>query len=635
MKAKLLIAPAAAAALAAGACTSPSPDVEIVAPPWVPVSAQLAAYESCDDALEGIQEAAIAAYSTWDWHHDDLARGGAVEEAAGAEEGAASSSGEAAPQSAADGSFSETNNAVAGVDEPDLVKTDGTFIYSATAQSLRVVDTRTAEVAAERELDESSWGHQLFLGDDELLVMYTQDITRGDTYLSEFRLERVDAATLETLDTFAMEGSMVDARLVDGEVRLAVGSQPRIDPVWETIWDEDTDQADIAAAVRRTEIEDWLPAFSVNGDAQRVDCAEVAHPERFTGSSVSVFALPADGDWTEAEPQTVMADGETVHGTADSLYLAHYDYAWGEAEPTAESEIYRFVFGDGRARLAGEAAVPGSLLNQYSLSEYDGHLRVATTEDPMAGWWGGCGPAMDCAWGGVAAPEDQEPSKSTVTVFAVGEDALTETGSVTDLGVDERIYAVRFLGDTGYVVTFRQTDPLYTVDLSDPANPAVTGELKITGYSGYLHPVGEDRLLGVGQEATSEGQTTGLQASLFDTGAAEAAVLDQYYREGADSSVEWDPHAFLFWADAGIAVLPVNDWDAYEHESGAVVLDIGDDSLTEAAWIHHGGAEGVDPYNREILRSLVIGDQLWTLSNAGLQSNTLGAGYEKTSWAAF
>lgn len=623
MNRRLLIACASAATVAAAtACTSQDPDTTIETIPWVPVSAQLAAFDSCDDALEGIQDAAIAAFSQWEFD-DDLARGG--EEFAVEDSGATTA--EAPTQAAGDDAFSGTNNAVAGVDEPDIVKTDGTFIYSVVDyDKLRAVDVRTGEVTAEHDLGDDAWNHQLFLGDDELLLMSGLSIERGDEWVSEFRLERLDTASLEVLDTFTMEGSMVDARLVDGEVRLAIGSQPLIQPVWDTLYTGEADESDIADAVRDTELADWLPSFEVNGEAHEVDCAEIAHPERFTGASVSVLVLPADGGWTEAAPQTVMVDGETVHGTTDSLYLAHYDYAWGDDEAKAESEIYRFVFDGGQARLAGEAAVPGSLLNQYSLSEFDGHLRVATTEDPTGG---GCGPWIDCLWGGEPA-EDAEPSKSTVTVFAVGEDSLEETGSVTDLGVDEQIYAVRFIGETGYVVTFRQTDPLYTIDLSDPANPVVTGELKITGYSGYLHPVGPDRLLGVGQEATAEGQTTGLQVSLFDTAAAEATVLHQYHREGADSAVQYDPHAFLYWEDASIAALPVSDWDM-EYQSGVLVLDVGADALTEAAWIDHSAAD-VDPYNTQIMRTIVIGDQLWTLSNAGLQSNDLGGDYAPTAW---
>ncbi|THV26993.1 beta-propeller domain-containing protein [Glycomyces paridis] len=622
MKTRLLIA--LAAALGAGACTAPSGEFvpDVAQPPWVPVSAQLAAFDSCEDALEGIQDAAIAALG--DWEPGGETRGGIefAEEEAGAVADAE------APTAAGDQtSHSETNNAVAGVDEPDIVKTDGTYVYSVVNQVLRVVDTRSTEVVAERALDTYSWDHRLFLGDGELLLMYTQDVETDETYYSQFRIERLDPATLDVLDRFAMEGSMVDARLVGGEVRLAVSSQPQLEPVWNLMWDGHSDADDVAEALRDTEIEDWLPEFEVNGEAGDIDCADVAHPERFSGNSLSVLALPADGGWEGAEPHTVMADGETVHGTTESLYIAHYDYAWDETEPEAETELYRFAFEDGQPRLAGEAAVPGTLLNQYSLSEYDGHLRVATTENDTA-WWGGCGPMTDCAW--EIAPQDQEPSKSTVTVFAVGEDSLEQTGSVTDLGVDEQIYAVRFIGDTGYVVTFRQTDPLYTVDLTDPANPVVTGELKITGYSGYLHPVGDDRLLGVGQEATEDGMTTGLQVSLFDTGADEATVLDQYFMPNADSAVQWDPHAFLYWADTAIAVMPTTSWgeNGYDYQSGALVLDVGDDTLTEAAWIEHdGGTDEESGYYQEVLRAIVIGDELWTLSTSGLQANGLGGDY--------
>ncbi|WP_030162151.1 beta-propeller domain-containing protein [Glycomyces sp. NRRL B-16210] len=616
MKTRLLIA--LAAALAAGACTAPTGEIGTDSPPWVPASAQLVSFNSCDDALDGIQTAAITALSAW--LVADRFR-------VAPQENEVLTDDAAAPTSAAEpGSFSKTNNAVAGVDEPDLVKTDGTFVYSIVQQVLRVVDTRTAEVVAERDLDAESTNRRLLLDGDDLLLMYDQHLRDGDYYYDEFRIERLDAQTLEEADVFVMDGTLVDGRLVDGEVRLVVSSAPQIQAIWELMW-EDIKPSELAEALRDTEIEDWLPEFSVNGEEGGIDCRDVAHPERYTGSALSVFALPASEDWDQVEPHVVMADGGTVHGTADSLYVAHYDYSWDAEE--AETEIYRFAFADGEPRLAGEATVAGTLLNQYSMSEYDGHLRVATTEN-NTGWWGGC---PNCL---VDSAGEPAPSKSTVTVFAVGEASIEETGSVTDLGVGEQIYAVRFLGDTGYVVTFRQTDPLYTVDLSDPSNPTVTGELKITGYSAYLHPVGPSRLLGVGQEATEEGLTTGLQVSLFDTGADEAVVLDQYHMENAQSAAEWDPHAFLYWPETGIAVMPASYWGdrGYDYESGALVINVGTDTVDEAAWIVHEEG-GNDPYDREILRAFVLDGQLWTLSTAGLQANELDGDYEVTGWVAW
>lgn len=161
--------------------------------------------------------------------------------------------------------------------------------------------------------------------------------------------------------------------------------------------------------------------------------------------------------------------------------------------------------------------IPGSVLNQYSLSEHVGRLRVASTEDLT------------------------RESESFVTVLSG--DRLARVGGVGGLGRGERIYAVRFAGEKGYVVTFRQTDPLYTLDLSNPADPRVRGELKIPGYSAYLHPVAEDRLLGVGQDTTEEGRTKGAQVSLFDVSdlatPRRLAVAD--LGEYSTSSAEFDP----------------------------------------------------------------------------------------------
>ena len=137
--------------------------------------------------------------------------------------------------------------------------------------------------------------------------------------------------------------------------------------------------------------------------------------------------------------------------------------------------------------------------------------------------------------------------------------ALVQVGVVGGLGRTEQIRSVRFIGDLGYVVTFRQTDPLYTIDLSDPAKPAVAGELKILGYSAYLHPAGPGRLLGVGQDADAEGRTTGLQLSLFDiSDPAAPKRIDAAGVGQAWTEVEGDHHAFTF-AD-GLALAPYSRW---------------------------------------------------------------------------
>jgi uncharacterized secreted protein with C-terminal beta-propeller domain len=241
--------------------------------------------------------------------------------------------------------------------------------------------------------------------------------------------------------------------------------------------------------------------------------------------------------------------------------------------------------------------VRGYLLNQFALSEQDGVLRAATTVDE--------------------GPEEE----SFVTTLERRLDKLVQLGRVGGLGKGERIYAVRFLGDTGYVVTFRQVDPLYTIDLSDPRAPKVLGELKILGYSAYLHPVGDGLLLGVGQDASEEGRRLGLQVSLFDVSDLRAPKrLDVETLPGSSSSqVEWDHHAFLFWPPTGLAVVPFQDFAAPGTSAGAIGFRIAGRRLSEAGRIDGGAAQGPAAVDRAV----VVGQRLFTLSPAGLRASAL------------
>jgi uncharacterized secreted protein with C-terminal beta-propeller domain len=252
------------------------------------------------------------------------------------------------------------------------------------------------------------------------------------------------------------------------------------------------------------------------------------------------------------------------------------------------------------------------------MSEWDGKLRVATTTDALAP-------------GGT--------SQSGVYVLGPDGGSLKNIGAVDGLGKGERIYSVRFVGPIGYVVTFRQTDPLYTVDLSDPARPTVKGELKIPGYSAYLHPADASRLIGVGQDATDQGRVTGTQVSLFDVrDLANPSRIAQYKLAGSYSEAEFEPHAFLYWPADGLLVVPLQGRNTvavpgassttrFAPMQGALVLRVGSAGITEVGFLSH-------PSYSAIRRSLIIDSTLWTVSDGGLLASDKNS-LARLAWIPF
>ncbi|MEV6031880.1 beta-propeller domain-containing protein [Nonomuraea sp. NPDC052116] len=632
----------AALATAAVACTSTTAG----APPKPRVSSlgaiRLVAYTGCDDLLSGLRE--HAAQRVTPWGFDNVLPFAAMEDSARSVTANAKTS---TPE------HSTTNVHETGVDEPDVVKTDGNRVITVKDGVLRIIDTATRKVTGSLKLTEGESGpgvpaDLLVSGDRALVLMRGGDIMYkrmafappGDT-----RYVLVDlSGKPKVLSTIKPQGSYVDARMVGSTVRLVTRSQPDIAfPEFK----DDVSEAERVkrnqAAVHQAPADAWLPKIEItdaSGTVKKdsVKCERISHPADYTGTSLlTVHTIDLAQGVTAAgtDPISLAADGDIVYGTGSSLYVASNPRWWmpvvisepavetpttapssGDAAPAVEptptsppvpdtptpspeptippeeTEVHRFDIGSpGAPSYVASGKVPGRLLNQYSLSEYDGHLRVATT---------------------LTSPDGKSSSSA---VYVLKADTMAKTGEVGGLGEGERIYSVRFIGPVGYCVTFKQVDPLYTLDLRDAAAPKVTGELKITGYSAYLHPGAEGRLIGIGQEASEKGRTLGTQVSLFDVSdPAGPRRLSQLFQKDSGSAAEWDPHAFLYWPKTGLAVIPLTQ----QNESGGLVLKIDDSGVTKLGMIKHPAK---DEYQAGIERALVIGDSIWTLSYDGFQVN--------------
>ncbi|ONI71337.1 hypothetical protein ALI144C_51495 [Actinosynnema sp. ALI-1.44] len=626
----------------------------------------LVAFDSCETALSGLRQAALPHIGPYGFGggYALTTRGGvavpAVPNAAGTAEGPrsqlpkreqAQDSASAPQQGGAQSGpgHSSTNNHERNVDEPDVVKTDGKRIVSVVDGKLKVVDVASRKITGTLDTPDLHVSQVLISGDRALLVANQDHVvydgpapiapdrpTRpgypGGGWGSKVVLADISGAP-KILGTLSVSGGYVDARQIGSVARVVVRSQPQLKfsyPDGYAQSEASAQQSNREAAIKST-IDEWLPSYHLDSGGMKsegrlVDCGRVSHAKDFSGAAMlTVLTIDLTKPLDKGDPVTVAADGDTVYGTDQSLYIAD-DHSSrivpmrgsrGKPAPDAQpvpgkTQIHRFdVTGSGPPKYAGSGEVDGTLLNQYSLSEHEGHLRVATTVGPAGGWI----PPGDAR----SVPQTQ----SMVTVLARGDKGLTQVGKVDGLGKGERIYAVRFFGAVGYVVTFRQVDPLYTLDLSQPARPRVVGELKITGYSAYLHPVGPGKVLGVGQEASEQGRRLGSQVSLFDiNNLAAPNRLAQQQIEGGSSEVEYDPHAFLYWPERNLVVVPVMGGrdpnlrgGGYQAVNYALVLRLDGNALVQVGRVSHPTGT--------IRRSIVIGDELWTISDGGLMASDL------------
>jgi len=513
--------------------------------------------------------------------------------------------------------FSTTNTVEAGIDEGDLVKTDGRYLYLLAGGALHIV---TAGEDTPRQVGSVAFDgspERLLLAGDRLIVSGQTWVADAEATTSSdgdraiapeiapmgqavgllWEIDLADPASPVIRRTLQLDGTVLSMRVTDGIARVVVRSTP---PGLDFVMPSSPKGEARALAANRdviasSRIEDWLGGYrlrSADGktlaSGRLADCAAVSRPAEFHGfTTTAVLSIDLAKGLREPVAAAVLADGQRVYASAKHLYLAIGEWQ-DPARPDApvrpgsavRTAVHRFTFDGPTAAYTATGSVTGSVLNDFSMSELDGVLRVATTA--VLPW-------------GTVSPGDA--SESFVTTLGANGDELTELGRVGGLGKGETIRGVRFIGTNAYVVTFRQTDPLYVVDLRDPARPAVTGELKMNGYSGYLHPIGPDRLLGIGQDATDTGRITGGLVAVFDVSDPTRPVRTASYSlPGAWLGTEWDHQSFLWWAPENLALITGNFTIGTGMQVGGVLgLDVGATTLTERGRIVPPAGDRVCP----------------------------------------
>ena len=532
---------------------------------------------------------------------------------------------EAAPNAAGDGdrSYSDTNTQVLGVDEADLMETDGEFIYVLAGDHLMVTRAWPAEEASVQSrllLEGRPLGMYLRKDAGELVVLTDPSYSQPDP-LSGGSSDRVigqgsqvkttiidisESSAPAVLREVYTQGSLQDSRVV-GDTLYVVSYADL--GTSRYVWEYENKEKGIRA-VKDSALADWLPGRFDNlrsgdgwavGDSDVSDCESVYYSDRASGNfMVNVESLDLKDISSEFKGTSVLTSVDAVYANANNLYVVGSeasDGPWQSYDNSIETVVHRFDISGGQAApdYMGSGKIPGWVLNQFSLDEHDGHLRVATTS---------------------------QGEGDTSTGLYVLDDSMDIVGEVTDLAPGEQIYSVRFEGDDGYVVTFEQIDPLFTFDLSDPEDPQLMGELKITGFSNYMHPMGDGHLLAVGMEASEEGWATNLSVSIFDVSdLSEPSLASRLQIEDAyGSEAQYEHLAFNYYAPEGVLLMPANT----ENSSGSELLLIQaevDQELAELGRINQDSLVSDDEGESWCMgfrRSVVIENYAYAISNAGI-----------------
>ncbi|PXF18439.1 MAG: hypothetical protein CXX76_01545, partial [Methanobacteriota archaeon] len=391
---------------------------------------------------------------------------------------------------------------------------------------------------------------------------------------------------------------------------------------------------------------------TIHSFTDAADCQDFVIAEDGTARSVtSIMTLDLESDDLSFEADHVMSNWATIYASADMLIIAEManDWWWFWDDEVADyqevTNLHAFdISQPGETSYIGSGRVNGTILDQFSLSEHNGFLRVATTTGQWGRWW-------------LSAEEQSGPENHVFVleqvIHAAGSTEqsteLNVVGHVGGIAVGERIWSSRFVGDRGYLVTFRNIDPLWTLDLSDPANPQVIGELEVPGVSTYIHPLDEDHLLTIGIAGDENGLDWGsTQLSLFDVSDFANPVLasklelspvpddEKHGWNWAWSEATYEHKAFQYWN--GQLAIPLSTsrytWDEngyghYEYVSKLVLVDVSTEdglSIYDGTSIDHSMFYEMDEWywdRPDIRRTVFIDDYVYAISQQGVTVHKL------------
>ena len=538
-------------------------------------------------------------------------------------------------------SYSSTNNQVEGIEEGDVTITDGRYIYTILDNKVAIVDTNDLKVVKRITIGKEIYPSHLMIHEKTLIVAYSSYIqTQKEPYdgksVSKIAFYDVsDVKNPSLLREVGHDGNIANIRK-SGNYLYVVSS---LTPNYWLL--QETPNVELRPSTYDGKKETILPV-----DKIRV-LPESNQPSYLIVSAIDVSNVKKNA-WTT---ESFLGNSGHMYMSENAIYIASMNYygfwpvidlpstddAVSTTMPTQqnnETTIYKISVNKTSVNMTAQGKVTGSVLNQFSMDEHEGHFRIATTEGN--------------AWG----PPPQANSKNHLFIL---DGDLKQVGAVNDLAKGERIYSARFMGDKAYLVTFRETDPLFVIDTKDPKAPKVLGELKIPGFSNYLHPIDENHLLGIGydtevrMEAGSKEPivlTKGMKLSLFDVTdfnkpkEKQAVIIGG---RGTYSPVQYDHKALFrdprqnYYGFPVTIYSPTDEEDRLKYEgTGAHIYKVTPAGIELAADLiekARPGEQYEDSYNA-VQRLIYVEDQLFTVSRSKVTSFN-GKTFEKQQLVGF